>query len=85
MSIQRQEDVVKLEITVDDTVLVEVLERQANFCRIELRALGAKLTTLDVQHQIATADVLHDKVYSGLGLEAGVEVGQEGMAFAVGN
>lgn len=33
--VQRQQDIVKLQITIDDPVLVEVLERQTNFGRIE--------------------------------------------------
>ena len=35
MTIQGQQDVVQLQITVDDAILVEVLERQQNFSRVE--------------------------------------------------
>lgn len=35
VAIQCKKDVVKLQITVDDTVLVEVLERQADLCGVE--------------------------------------------------
>lgn len=35
MAIQGQENVVKLQVTVDDAVLMEVLESQANLCSIE--------------------------------------------------
>ena len=35
MTIQGQQDVVQLQITVDDAILVEVLERQQNLSRVE--------------------------------------------------
>lgn len=35
MAVQCQQDVVKLQITVDDSVLVEVLQGQANFRGVE--------------------------------------------------
>lgn len=31
MTVQGQEDIIELQVTIDDTVLVEVLERQADF------------------------------------------------------
>lgn len=37
-----------------------------------LGSLSAKLAALDVQHEIASADVLHHKVHSRLCLEAGM-------------
>lgn len=39
MTIQSQQDIVELQVTVDDTILVEVLERQADFGGIESRTL----------------------------------------------
>ena len=38
-----------------------------------------------MQHQITTADILHDEVYASLRLETSVQVGQERMPFSVGN
>jgi hypothetical protein len=43
------------------------------------------LTALNVQHKITTADILHHEINSGLGLETGVQVQQEWVAFLVGN
>ena len=48
-----------------------------------LCALGTELPPLDVQHQITTTDVLHDEVYSSLGLETSVKVEQEGVPLLV--
>jgi hypothetical protein len=81
--VERQENVVQLQVAVDDAVFVKVLQRQAYLGRVKLRALGAKLPALDVQHEIAAADVLHDEVHPGLRLEAGVEIEQERMALLV--
>jgi hypothetical protein len=39
VTIQGQQDVVELQVTVNDTVLVEVLERQANLGSVEPRTL----------------------------------------------
>lgn len=85
MSVKCQEDIVELQVTVDDAVLVEVLECQANFRRVELRSLGAELAALDVQHQITARDVLHDEVDPSLGLKAGMQVGEERVALLVRN
>jgi hypothetical protein len=81
--IKRQENVVQFQVTVDDAVLVEVLQSQTHLGSVKLRSLGAKLSALDVQHEITTADVLHDEVHPGLRLEAGVEIEQERMALLV--
>jgi hypothetical protein len=81
--VKRKENVVQLQVAVDDAVFVEVLQGQAHFGGVKLRPLGAELPALDVQHEIATADVLHDEVYPRLRLEAGVEIEQEGVAFLV--
>jgi hypothetical protein len=81
--IKRQENVVQFQVTVDDAVLVEVLQSQTHLGSVKLRSLGAKLSALDVQHEITTADVLHDEVHPGLRLETGVEIEQERVAFLV--
>ena len=108
MAIQSQKNVVKLQITVNDTILMEVFERQANFCGIEPKLFGsityfkhsiranstkekknvlcslqAKLATLNVKHQVTTADVFHDEIDSSLCLETGVQIQQEWMSFFV--
>jgi hypothetical protein len=81
--IKRQENIVQLQVAVDDAVLVEVLQRETNLSGVELRALGAELPALDVQHEIAAADVLHDKVHARLRLETGMQIEQEGVALLV--
>lgn len=54
-------------------------------CDNILCALGAELSSLNVQHEITTADVFHDEVNSSLGLEAGMQVQQKGMPLLVRN
>ena len=50
-----------------------------------LCSFRAELTTLDVQHEITTTDILHDEVYSCLRLETCVEIQEEGVSLLVGN
>ena len=50
-----------------------------------LGALSSELSTLNVEHQIATTNVLHDEVHSSLRLETSVEVRQERVPFPVGD
>ena len=69
---------------VDDALLVEVLERQQHLGGVELGAPRRKLLALDVQHEVAAADVLHDKVHARLRLETRVQPEQERMALARG-
>lgn len=38
-----------------------------------------------MQHQVATADILHDEVYSSLRLETSVQIEQKRMALLVRN
>ena len=64
---------------------MEVLQSQTNLSSVELRPLCSELTPLDVQHQITTTDILHDKVYSCLSLETCVEIQQEWMPLLVGD
>ena len=103
VTIQGEKNVIQLQVTVDDTVLVEILESQTDFRGVEpingsapipftnccmgnvLCALQTKLASLNVQHQITTTDVLHDEVHTGLCLETGVKVQQEGVTFLVSN
>jgi hypothetical protein len=63
---------------------VEVLERQQHLGGVELGAPRRKLLALDVQHEVAAADVLHDKVHARLRLEARVQPEQERVALARG-
>ena len=85
VTVECEENVVEFQITVDDTVFVEVLQGKADLGGVELCALGTELASLNVQHQITTRHVLHDKVDAGLGLETGVQVCQEGVLLFVGN
>ena len=48
---------------------MEVLEREQHLRRVELRLPERELLPLDVQHEITTADVLHDEVDTRLSLE----------------
>lgn len=86
--IESEQDIVQLEIAVDDTILVKVLEGETDLCRVEsgtselqwiywkrtdlLCALSAELASLNVQHQVATTNIFHYKVHPGFGLETGV-------------
>ena len=85
MSVQRQKDVVQFQVAVNDSVLVEILQGQAYFGGVELGSLQAELSPLDVQHEIATRDVFHDKVDASLGLETGVEIQEKRMSLLVGD
>lgn len=85
MSIKSEHYVVELQITVHNAIFVEILESQADFGGVELSSLCAKLSALDVKHQITTADILHDKVDTSFCLEARMQGGQERMTLAIGN
>jgi hypothetical protein len=50
-----------------------------------LCSLGTELASLNVQHEIPTADIFHDEIYSGFCLETGMQVEQERMALLVRN
>jgi len=58
---------------VNDPICVEVFKCEEDFRCIELGLPQRKLFALDMQHQISAANVFHDKVYTGLRLEAGVK------------
>lgn len=74
MTVQSQEDVIQLEIPVHNSIVVEVLQRQADFCRIELSASRRELLALDVQEKIAATYILHHEIDTRLGLEAGMQI-----------
>ena len=46
---------------------------------------GSKLSTLDMQHKIASADILHHEIYSCLGLEAGMKIRKKRVPLFVRN
>lgn len=71
-----------MDIPVDDTLLVEVLEGKEYLCSIELGTAWSELLALNMQHQVAAANVFHHKVYTRLGLEARVQAEEERMSFA---
>lgn len=50
-----------------------------------LRPLRSKLSPLDMQHKIASANILHYEIYPGLCLEAGMKVQEERMPLLVSN
>lgn len=102
MTVKSEEDVVKLQISINDAIFMEVFESQANLSSVKsgkvlakftatsgegflLSTLRSELSTLDMKHQVTTANVLHHEIDSRLCLETGVEVGQERMSFAIGN
>ncbi len=66
---------------IDDTFGVEILQRKKHFTCIKLGLPKRELLFLDVQHEIPSADVLHDEVDSCLRLEAGVKSKEEGVTF----
>jgi hypothetical protein len=74
VTIKREQNVIELQIAIYDPIFVEVFQCQTYFGSIELRTFGTELTSLDVQHEIATADILHDKVNSCLCLETSMQV-----------
>ena len=72
-----QHDIVKLEIAVNDTALVQEQQSQDDFCRVKTRARLVELPgLLDLEHEIAAVDVLHDKEEAVVRLEAGVQLRQ---------
>lgn len=101
MAIKRQEDVIELQISVHDAILMEIFQSKTDFCSIKsilvslrdecesflhlLGALGTELSSLNMQHQIASTNVFHDEVNPSLRLETCVQVQQKWMAFLVGD
>ena len=72
MPIEPQQNIVQLQIPVNDTLGMEVLQRQQHLARIKLGLSEGELFLLNVQHQIPTRHILHDKVHPRLGLETRV-------------
>lgn len=101
MTIKSKENIIQLQVTVYDAVFVEILECKTNLGSVEpvpclvwfdkftglylLGTLCTKLTSLDVQHQISTTNIFHDKVDSRLRLETGMQIQQEWMTLLVRN
>lgn len=77
VSIEGQKDVIELEISVDDTLRMEVLEGEQYLACVEFGLTKCELLLLNVKHEITTRNVLHDKVDSSLGLETRVKTEQE--------
>jgi hypothetical protein len=77
MTIKRQEDVIELQISIDNALGVEILQRKQDFTGIELGLSKGELLLLDVKHEISSRNVLHDKVDSGLGLETRMQTKKE--------
>ena len=70
-----------LNVPIDDPVLMEILQRKQHLRSIELGLTKRELLPLDMQHQISSTHVLHDKVDTSLGLEARMQPEQERMTF----
>lgn len=85
MTVEREKDVVELEISVDDALRVEVLQGEQDLASVEFRLSQSKLLLLDVQHEISTRNVFHDEVDPSFGLEAGVESEQEWVSLLGGS
>ena len=56
-------------VPVDNSVGVEVLQSEENFGCVEFGLTQRELLPLDVQHEIASAHILHDEVHPSFGLE----------------
>ncbi len=84
MSVEREEDIVELEISVDDSLRVEILKCEQDLTSVELRLAESELLLLDMKHEIAAGHVFHHKVDPRFGLETRVEAEKEGMALLSG-
>lgn len=85
VAIKCQKDVIKLQITIDDIIVVEIFQSQANFSGVELGPPQAELIALNMKHEVTTTDVFHHEVNTGFSLEAGMEIRQEWMPLLVGD
>ena len=81
MPIKRKHDIIKLEVTIDNAVFVEVFEGKQHLCGIKLGTMQIKLFALDVQHQVTTTNVLHHEIHTRLRLETRVQIEKERMPF----
>lgn len=73
MSVKGEQNIIKLQITVDDAVRVEVLQSKKDLRRVKLGLTKRELFALDVQHEVTSTNVLHDKVHARLSLETRVQ------------
>lgn len=73
-----EKEVLWLEVTVDDSGVVQVLEREADLGAVELDALDRELLlALKVEEQLTAVDEVEDEVEFVVGLEAVMEVHEE--------
>jgi hypothetical protein len=80
VTIRIDHNVIKLQVTVDDSAFVKEQQGANNFGRVEARARLVELArSLDLEHQITAVHVLHDEEQSINGLEARVQLCQEWM------
>jgi hypothetical protein len=68
-------------LPVDNSLAMEILQSQQHLTGVEFRLSQGELLLLDVQHEISSTDVLHDKVDPCLGLEARMKSQQERVTF----
>lgn len=73
VSVEREKDVIELQITVHDALFMEVFESEKYFCSIEARSSGCELFSLNMQHEIPARNVFHaaetDKISSVILIE----------------
>ena len=61
-----EQNVVQLKISVDDPTLVQKVESQTDFCRVEASVLlGQTALALHAEHQISATDELDDEEQPG--------------------
>ena len=76
-----EQQVLRLEITVENTTVMEVFQAKHDFGAVEASALFAEgLVLLEVEEELSSVDVIHDEVQLVRGLERVVEVDKEGVA-----
>ena len=63
---------------------MEVFEGEKHLGSVELGLPERELLALNVQHEVATTDVFHNEVDTGLSLETRVQPEKEWMAFTSG-
>ena len=62
MAFMIQQDVVEFQIAIDDAFLVQEVEGQRYFSRVEARVLlGQSALALHVEHQVATTNEFDDE------------------------
>lgn len=63
---------------------MEIFQSEEHFRRVELRLPRRKLFALNVQHEISSTNILHNKINTSLSLETRMQSQQERMPFASG-